>query len=285
MYFWRMNVVVEAGGTKTEVRFVQGGEVLVESGQGINPYFQTDDELAERMAAVLKGISALHQYVYYYGAGCGSENQRKRVHRALAALLPEAQVEVAHDLLGTARALCGDQPGFAGILGTGSNGCVFDGQCIVNQMVSLGFWLGDEGSGGYIGKMLFTHWLKDAMPAELQSAFEAQIKLAKKDALQVIYADTNANKTLGSMAAFAFSNRGNHYIETVLNASLAAYFQEVEHLLAANPGGKVHFSGSVAHLLAEDLKQQILNRGFEPGHIVANPSGLLFQYHQNNHAQ
>lgn len=54
-------------------------------------------------------------------------------------------------MLGAARAVCGHKEGLACILGTGMNSCLFDGNHMTKNVPSLGFILGDEGSGAVMG--------------------------------------------------------------------------------------------------------------------------------------
>lgn len=280
-----MVVVIEAGGTKTELRTWKGKEIISISEAGINPYFLTDSEIQlrlERLAAKVVWLNS-DSFIYYYGAGCAAEEQISRMEKLLKSVFPFARIFVFHDLYGSARALCGHEPGFAGILGTGSNGCIFDGKVIVNQMVSLGFWLGDEGSGGYLGKQLFIKWLKGQFPSDLEAGFEFLVPWNKKDALRLIYEDSHANSTLASLARFCFSNRGHEFIEELIDLNLKAYFREVESLFSKSSDLPMHFSGSIASLLKEDLFRYVQRMGQPFGTVLANPSQALFEYHLSDH--
>lgn len=280
-----MIAVIEAGGTKTEFRTLVGEEVQIHSGKGINPYFLSDSEILIRLSNLALELKNQPNdfYLYYYGAGCGSQEQRNRIQNALVSIFPKAKIQVFHDLLGSARALCGHKAGFAGILGTGSNACLFDGKEITRQMVSLGFWLGDEGSGGYLGKLLFIDWLKNRMPADLVPDFENVIGLEKTDALQIIYADPQVNSRLASLARFCFSHRGHDYVEEKISENLKAYFKEVEDIILGQKYIPMHFSGSIAKLLEVDLKKFTVKMGQELGTVLANPSQALFEYHLSDH--
>lgn len=280
-----MVVVIEAGGTKTELRTWKGEEVISISEAGINPYFLSDSEIQvrlERLSAKLEWLRS-NTFIYYYGAGCAALEQTTRIEKLLKSVFPFARIYVFHDLLGSARALCGHEPGFAGILGTGSNGCIFDGKVIVNQMVSLGFWLGDEGSGGYLGKQLFIRWLKGQFPSDLEAAFELLVPWNKKDALRLIYEDSQANSTIASLARFCFGNRGHDFIEELIDQNLKAYFREIELLFSNGSKMPMHFSGSIANLLKEDLFRYVQRLGQPFGTVLANPSQALFEYHLSDH--
>lgn len=280
-----MILVIEAGGTKTELRTIHHGEFLFISGPGINPYFQSDGEIEERLNFLLSQVVLdVHDlFIYYYGAGCGSEAQQSRVFQVLEKIVPLARISVFHDLMGSARALCGNEKGFVGILGTGSNACLFDGESIVSQMVSLGFWLGDEGSGGYLGKCLFVDWLKNRLPVDLETEFLKNAGFQKSNALQELYADPQANSRLAALARFCFSHRAHPYIEDLITKNISAYFREIDFLLEGQRQIPMHFSGSIAKLLESDLKRAVQRQGQVIGTILANPSESLFEYHYAQH--
>ena len=79
---------------------------------------------------------------------------------------------VDHDLLAAARALLFNEKGFAAILGTGTNSALYDGNNITYNIDSLGYFLGDEGSGSWLGKKLLRDQLRGYLPAELEEKFK-----------------------------------------------------------------------------------------------------------------
>ena len=77
-----------------------------------------------------------------------------KIKLVLNRCFPKAKANVYPDTLAACHALFGRNAGVACILGTGSNACVYDGEKITQSIVSLGFMLGDEGSGCHIGKRI-----------------------------------------------------------------------------------------------------------------------------------
>jgi hypothetical protein len=114
-------------------------------------------------------LATRSEKVFFYGAGCADEKSSRPVTNALSHCLPCDTIEVASDMLGAARGLCGHTPGLACILGTGANNAFYDGSHIVRSIGSLGFWLGDEGSGSYLGKTLVVHYLQNELPQDLHA--------------------------------------------------------------------------------------------------------------------
>lgn len=276
-------VVVEAGGSKTELQFSINGKLGTKSGGGINPYFLTDEEMYDRLKALFPAEwSTLQIFVYFYGAGCQNDEQKSRVAIVVQRILPNAQIEVNHDMLAAAKALCWNKSGVVCILGTGSNACVFNGKSIENQLISLGFWLGDEGSGGYLGKLLFSDWLKELMPPELAEKFTTIVPWKKSVALQELYKNPNPNSIIASLARFCFEHRGQPWIEAKIYQSTRAFFSEIEALVSPYYGWELHFTGTIAYMLRDDLPPHIARLGLVSGRIIANPSEALFQYHLEN---
>ncbi|WP_315821766.1 hypothetical protein [Paraflavitalea speifideaquila] len=112
--------------------------------------------------------------VFYYGTGCSNPDNAKLVKKAISNVFRGVEVMVTHDLFGAARALCGREKGIACILGTGSNSAYYNGKKIVKNSPGLGYVLGDEGSGAYLGKKVLQYYLYNTFDEELRFKFEAK---------------------------------------------------------------------------------------------------------------
>ena len=172
-----MILLADSGSTKTHwCLMAANGECSDIFTDGINPFYQTSDAIKNSIAnQLLPQIGRLMWVgpitdIYFYGAGCTPEKIPNLVY-ALKAVFKQAEVvEVYSDMMGAARALLGRKKGVACILGTGSNSCLYDGQNIVRNVPALGFILGDEGSGAYLGRQILSDYLKDQMPAKAKEA-------------------------------------------------------------------------------------------------------------------
>jgi glucosamine kinase len=186
-------LIADSGSTKTDWRFIdQMGRIHQFSGQGLNPYFMEKEQMIEildkellPLLAPMIGKDSFRGY--FYGAGCGSNANCERVTFALLSVFPEAEIQVYSDLLAAAHGLCGHSEGIAAILGTGMNSCLYDGKQIIEQLPSLGYVLGDEGSGAYIGKHLLADYLNRDMPSEMSKRFESRFSLSKDQILHAVY--------------------------------------------------------------------------------------------------
>ena len=193
-----MRLIADAGSTKiTWVLQVQGQETLRCETPGFNPNY-AELSVLENMVSRLPDIPAGVETVEYYGTGCGAEANRKKIERVLRHHFPQARIEVDTDIMGAARALFGEQPGIACILGTGANSCLFDGHAIVNQAVSLGYLVGDEGSGCYIGRQLARSYFYGFMPEDLRTSFQQEYSLDLPGFINRVYHQPEASKATHS---------------------------------------------------------------------------------------
>ena len=127
----------------------------------------------------------------------------------LATHFPESTIEVQSDLVGAARALCGNAPGIACILGTGANSCLWSGKEIEKNVPALGFILGDEGSGAVLGKRLVADLLKNQLSDELKEKFLAQYNITAADIIENVYRKPFPNRYLASLSKFCSENMDN----------------------------------------------------------------------------
>ena len=197
-------LIADSGSTKTDWCLAEYGKILRRTkADGINPVFQTDEELRNAAEDVARQLEDTRpEAIHFYGAGC-IPTQTERVRRALAhAFTSAGSVEAASDMLGAARALCGHQAGIACILGTGSNSCSYDGENIVANVSPLGFILGDEGSGAVLGKLLVGSLLKNQLAPGLKEEFLERYALTPADIIERVYRRPLPNRFLASLSPF-----------------------------------------------------------------------------------
>jgi N-acetylglucosamine kinase-like BadF-type ATPase len=192
-------LIADSGSTKTNWRVCSPEGACTVRTAGINPFMQEHNSIRKMLLKEL--LPYLPEVpidaIYFYGAGCTPE-KCPEMGALLQDLFPQtAVIEVASDMLGAARALCGHRPGVACILGTGSNSCLFDGKEIVEQVSPLGFILGDEGSGAVLGKRLVGDLLKDQMGPGLKEAFLEEYQLTPANIIRRVYREEYPNRFFG----------------------------------------------------------------------------------------
>ena len=276
-----IKLIADSGATKAEWCLIGAGKKKTVFTQGISPYFMNQQQIVELIKAELlpklKGVKV--EEIYYYGTGCAGAANAKIVQKALASTFEKAKIEVTHDLMGAARALCGHDKGIACILGTGSNSCYFNGKKIVKNSPGLGFVLGDEGSGAYLGKKVVQHYLYGTFDEELRSRFDAMFTTTNAEILENVYKKPLPNRYLAGFAKFLAENRGHYMIENIIEDGLNDFY--FQHLCKYPEVWKmpVHFAGSVAFGFKDVLANLCNSYEFELGRVMKNPMEGLVRYH------
>ena len=195
--------------------------------------------------------------------------------------MPQAAIEINDDMLAAARSLCLSQPGIPCILGTGSNSCLFDGQKVIDQVPSLGFWLGDEGSGGYLGKELIKRYIRKELPIEIHQKFVARYgNLERTEILDKAYKQPLPNKYFGGYSKFIFDNRSHPYLFQLIYDSFLLFFEKSVIKYHDYETYKSHFTGSIAFYYSDILKKAAKKFNITVGVIMENPIAGLVLYHK-----
>ncbi|PWT71133.1 MAG: N-acetylglucosamine kinase [Bacteroidetes bacterium] len=277
-----MNILIaDSGSTKCEWCLLKARKKILIETTGISPYFLNGEQIVNTIERELyPGLKRnLPDAVYYYGTGCASPINRKMVRRALSKVFPSASIYVNHDLMGAARALCGNSKGIACILGTGSNSCYYDGKKIVKNSPGLGYVLGDEGSGAYLGKKVLQYYLYNTFDEDLRYKFDAKYVTTPVEILEQVYKKPQPNRFLASFALFLAENRGHFMVENIIEDGLNDFF--FNHLCKYNESWKlpIHFVGSVAFGFRDMIHELSKTYEWELGQILQRPMDGLIAYH------
>jgi glucosamine kinase len=277
-----MLLIAESGSTKTSWIILSEPRVQFET-KGINPYYQSAAEITELLKPHFGHHinGAIHQ-VYFYGTGITDVSKEAVVISGVKnALGYEVSIEANSDVIAAARSLFGDQAGIASIFGTGSNSCFWDGQKIAHQVPPLGFWLGDEGSGGYLGKSLVLSYLHNKMPADLRAVFIKKYgELGRLDILQKAYKESGPNTYFASYATFYSENREHAYIQELLISNFELFFELYLLKYPMLLDSPIGFVGSVAFYFRENIEVVALKNGISKVKIIRKPIDGLVEYHQ-----
>lgn len=274
-------LIADSGATKAEWCYLSGKKKKTIFTPGISPYFLSTENIRElvqqEVADPLKKASV--QKVFFYGTGCANPENAKSVKRALKLVFPDAHISVDTDLMAAARALCGNHKGIACILGTGSNSCYFNGRTIARNSPGLGYVLGDEGSGAYLGKKVLQYYLYDTFDEDLRARFDAKYVTTRVEILDNIYKQPLPNRYLASFTLFLAENRGHFMIENIIEDGLNDFF--FQHLNKYNEIWKypVNFVGSVANGFKDVIRSLCESYEFELGKILKNPMQGLVRHH------
>lgn len=279
-----MLLIADSGSTKTAWRLVtKEKKILQFNCSGIHPFFMDAQEISSLLKTELCSsigfpgadeISAL----YFYGTGCGNPERALPVHKALREVFSNAEIAVESDLLGAARGGCGHQQGIAVILGTGSNSCYYDGIAIAQNRPSLGFILGDEGSGAWIGKNLMSSWFYGELPVHLADSLKNRMGVNREDVLQKVYRNDFPNRYLASFSKFVFQNIKDPAMVKLVKDGFHAFFDK--HILHyENRHAAIHATGSVAYFFGNIFTETAQSHGYTIGSITDSPIAALTLYH------
>jgi len=274
-------LVADSGSTKTDWLLVAPDGTQTElHTDGINPARDARDIIYNVIYHDL--MTQLPQEtqlkaVHFYGAGC-IEPFSQTVRSVFDELLPGCAVEVESDLLGAARALCMHEPGIACILGTGSNSCLYDGKKIVKHTPPLGYILGDEGSGSFLGKTLLNGLFKGLLPETLKQAFCEKYDISMSGIIERVYRQPAANAFLASLAPFIAEHRTRPAIHGMLVDAFRLFF--TRNIAAyGHKEMPIHCVGGIAFQFAEELYEAAAAEDMKIGRILRRPIDAIVQYH------
>ncbi len=252
-----IKLIADSGSTKAEWCLLEGKKKKTIITQGISPYFLTTQQIQELLQKELKPKvkNSLPAEIYYYGTGCSNPANVKSIKTALQNVFGKIKITVDHDLMGAARALCGNGQGVACILGTGSNSCYFNGRRIVKNSPGLGFILGDEGSGAYLGRKVVQHFLYNTFDPDLMDRFNAKYNTNAVEILEAVYKGPLPNRYLASFTGFLVENRGHYMIENIIEDSFNEFFFNHLYKYKESWTHPIHFIGSVAFGFKDVLKR------------------------------
>ncbi|MBI5218695.1 MAG: ATPase [Bacteroidia bacterium] len=276
-----MILLADSGSTKTEWRLISGnGSVSVFKTIGLNPFFVTADEAGKIIdRKFLKIDKSVVQKVFFYGAGCTDEKQCEVINSAIRSNFKNAVIDVQSDLLGAARALFGEEKGIAAILGTGSNSGVYDGKTIVENVLSLGYILGDEGSGSFLGKKFITALLRNELPVTIRKQFYKEYDLNKEQILNAVYREPFPNRWMAQFSVFIKKKSSDAFIKNMVEKSFKAFFENQVSVYKECSDFPIGFVGSVASNFSEELKKIAAEYNFEISRMLNSPVEALVSFH------
>ncbi len=279
-----MKLIADSGSTKTDWYLLNDKEKHLFSTLGLNPVVLKTAEIArclkEELLAQLQTWQMHIKEVYFYGAGCSATEKVNLMQGLLQEVFPNAQkLRVASDLWASIFSSCGDDAGICCILGTGSNACVYDGQEIIDQLPSLGYILGDEGSALHIGKSLVSAYFYREMPITLAKDFELVYSLQEHQFVQQLYSSTAPNRFLASFSQFASRHRQHPFIQQLLSHCFSEFVERQLLHLKGHSSYPIHAVGSIAAVFEKEFTQVLQKYHLNKGLIQKSPFPKLLDYH------
>lgn len=277
-----MKLIADSGATKAEW-VVAGGDYRSEKFEtaGFNPYFSDSNfirSVLEKDLIPFIDADSITE-IYFYGAGCSTISKCTIVEDALTGVFHDAHAEIHHDLLGAARALLGHSEGIACILGTGSNSCYYNGNEIVENVPSLGYLFGDEGSGAYLGKMFLRDYLKGYASASVTKDFDIRFGLNLENILDSVYKQPQPNRFLASFASFLGEHQRSTYVRDLIRKNFRDFFEEQVVKYPDHTEVPLAVVGSVGFFFQDHFKKTAAEFDTTVSRFLQSPIEGLVEFH------
>lgn len=277
-----LTAIIESGSTKSDWVLVneQTQKLFLNTTTiGLNPLFISAEEIQTELNknTSLKKHSSAIEKIFFYGAGIRKGGLP--ILSSFQAFFCNAKITIQSDLMAACIATCHNHKGIVAILGTGSNSCYFDGKTISEITPSLGYILGDEGSGNHLGRELLRDFFSHKIPTSLEKEFIKTFNLNKESVIEKVYRANHANRYLASFNPFIYKYRESAYIQSLLLRCFHLFFEYHIIPYSEKEIRKIHFVGSIAHCYKDTLNVVAKKYDFEVGKILSKPIENLVIYH------
>lgn len=248
---------------------------------GINPTVQSHEEIIQKIHTNqdLIAIARTIKEIRFFGAGCSSPERIALVESALKNVFNKATViNVDHDMKGAAISICGNTPGIACIIGTGSNSIFYDGENLTESYAGIGYILGDEASGAYFGKIILRDFLYHLLPEEIEQHLLNEYKLEKNNIFQLVYKEASPNRYLASFAPVLSLFKDTDYVKVILDRGFTEFFDFHISCFENYQEYPIGFVGSIAANFKLELEKVAIDFECTLGKFVTNPIDEIADY-------
>lgn len=280
-----MIAIVDGGATKCDWVILDHNrkEILKTSTVGFNPNVIKHEFITIELLKNQDLVAIKNQLkkIFFYGAGCGFEENQEILKNEFEKVFTYSEIIVKEDLIAAAYAAYQGKPTIVCILGTGSNSCFFNGEEVRRELPSLGHLIGDEGSGGTIGKALLRNRYMKKLPQDLVKEFdEVYNNLTVAELVQTMYKHPQVNTYLADFNKFVADRKNHSYFQHMVYTEMKKFFEY--HILPYKEcfSSKISFVGSVAHIYQDILDSVASFYGLKVGIIVQKPIDNLVEYHR-----
>jgi N-acetylglucosamine kinase-like BadF-type ATPase len=282
-----MKLLVDSGSTKADwISIDKAGKILFTTQTlGLNPEVLVKEEiisrLNDRFDLSLNRENVSH--LFFYGAGCGTDRMKDFLHGVFEEYFPNAAIVVHEDTYAAVYATTPkNEKAIVCILGTGSNCSYFDGTILHQKVQSLGYIAMDDCSGNQFGRQLIRDYYFGKMPDALAKKFEKAYDLEADVIKHNLYKEPNPNAYMATFAKFLIQNKDEEYCQKLVRKDMQVF---VDNYITQYENCKevpVHFIGSIAFYLKEELKDVLEFNGLTIGNVLRRPIDGLIQFHLLN---
>lgn len=279
-----MIAIIDGGSTKCDWMILEnsGKLNLKTTTLGFNPNITSPEFISQEIDKNqdLFFLKNHIEKVFFYGSGCGTAENCQKVEKEFVKTFPTAEISIKEDMTAAAYAAYNGNPAIVGILGTGSNSCFFDGEKIRTDLPSLGFLIGDEGSGSALGKHLLRRFFMKKLPKDLEEDFIQTYRLTIDDAIKNMYHNPRANAYLGEFNKFIAERKKHPYFQNMVFDEMKNYLDY--QVLPYPEAGEVEVNciGYIAFIYEDILRAAAAELNLKIGKVVQKPIESLVDYHK-----
>ena len=280
-----MILIVDSGATKADWIALdeKGDEVFMTQTLGLSPEVLTREVIEDRLAnnfELSKNRDKVKR-LHFYGAGCGTDRMKKFLKNIFKSFFINAKAEVREDTYAAiySTTKIGHQ-GIVCILGTGSNCSYYDGHQLFQKVISLGYIPMDDGSGNFFGRKLIRDYYFHKMPQALAHKFASEYNLDADVIKENLYKQPNPNTYLATFARFLIENKDHPYCKGVIDKGLQQFVNNYIMQFELATKVPIHFVGSIAYFLREELKAVLERNDLVAGVIRQRPIDGLVEFHK-----
>ena len=276
-----MKLLVDSGSTKADwIAIDENGKVLFTTQTlGLNPEVLDKEEIINRLEDKFEKSHNKDKatHLFFYGAGCGTDRMKDFLTLVFQEYFKNAVVVVHEDTYAAVYATTPkDEQAIVCILGTGSNCSYFDGKVLHQKVQSLGYIAMDDCSGNRFGRHLIRAYYFNKMPKELAQEFEEEYNLDADYIKHNLYKEPNPNAYLATFAKFLIRHRETEFCQKLIQKEMESFVENyIEQFENCNEV-PVHFIGSIAFYLKDELTAVLEKRGISIGNVLRRPiDGLI----------
>lgn len=272
-------LLVDAGSSKTDWSFLneETREIMRIKTPGINPALHSYEQIKD----IIKNVSyTLNQpqpeEIYFFGAGCASKELNDKISTFLNEFWQPEKLKVQSDIMAAAIALFGVKSGIVAILGTGSNSCLYGNGEVIDQIPSLGYILGDEGSGAALGKRLLNYYFKRQLPEKVSKLFETSYHISISEVIKNTYRGDTPSAYLASFSPFLLENKDIPEIRHLIVTEFRSFFEK--NIIPYRSDLNIGFVGSIAWHYKEIILDIAKEKGLKSDKFIKEPMPDLEKY-------
>ncbi|UMQ40030.1 ATPase [Chryseobacterium sp. Y16C] len=278
-----MVAIVDSGSTKSDWVILDDFKnvFLKTETIGFNPNFISKELIVPEIEknTSLTSVKNSITRIFFYGSGCGVRQNCITIEEEVGRVFTNAEIIVKEDLTAAAYAAYNGKPTIVCILGTGSNSCYFDGENLKIKLPSLGYLVGDEGSGSAIGKQLVRRFFMQKLPDDLSCEFEKTYKLTVDETLKNMYHTPRPNAYLANFNKFVVERKDHPYFQKMVFDEMMNFFDYQVLPYEESKEAEINFIGSIAYYYENILRSVAAELHLNVGRIVQKPIESLVDYH------